>query len=244
MHDRAQRLLERIQTQVVVADGAMGTMLYSKGIFINRCFDELNLSNPGLVKEIHQGYVRAGAEIIETNTFGANSLRLAAFGLAEKLRDINQAGVRLARECAGEDLWVAGAVGPLGLRIEPLGPTSFQEAREAFQQKITTLAEAGADLIVLETFGDLNEIREAISAARKACDLPILAQMSVDEEGNALFGASPEVFARRLEEWDADVVGVNCSVGPKLALEVLERMRKATRKPLSVQPNAGTPANI
>ena len=244
MHGRAQRLLKRIQTQVVVADGAMGTMLYSKGIFINRCFDELNLSNPGLVKEIHQSYVRAGAEIIETNTFGANSLRLAAFGLAEKLRDINQAGVRLARESAGEDLFVAGAVGPLGLRIEPLGPTSFREAREAFQQQITTLAAAGADLIVLETFGDLNEIREAIFAAREACDLPIMAQMSVDEEGNALFGAIPEVFARRLEEWDADVVGVNCSVGPKLALEVLERMRKATRKPLSVQPNAGTPANI
>ena len=244
MHARAQKLAERIQTQVVVADGPMGTMLYSKGIFINRCFDELNLSMPTLVKEVHQSYVRAGAEILESNTFGANSFRLAAYGLAEKLRDINQAGVRLARECAGEDLWVAGAVGPLGLRIEPLGPTSFQEAREAFQQQITTLAEAGADLIVLETFGDLHEIREAILAAREACDLPIVAQMRVDDDGNALFGASPELFAHRLEEWGADVVGINCSVGPKLALEVLERMHKVTGKPLSVQPNAGAPVNI
>ena len=244
MHARAQKLVERIQKQVVVADGPMGTMLYSKGIFINRCFDELNLSMPALVKEVHQSYVRAGAEIIESNTFGANSFRLAAYGLAEKLRDINQAGVRLARECAGEDLWVAGAVGPLGLRIEPLGPTSFQEAREAFRGQITTLAEAGADLIVLETFGDPHEIREAILAAREACDLPIVAQMRVDDDGNALFGASPELFAHRLEEWGADVVGINCSVGPKLALEVLERMHKVTEKPLSVQPNAGAPVNI
>ncbi len=244
MHARAQKLVERIQKQVVVADGPMGTMLYSKGIFINRCFDELNLSMPALVKEVHQSYVRAGAEIIESNTFGANSFRLAAYGLAEKLRDINQAGVRLARECAGEDLSVAGAVGPLGLRIEPLGPTSFQEAREAFRQQITTLAEAGADLIVLETFGDLHEIREAILAAREVCDVPIVAQMRVDDDGNALFGASPELFAHRLEEWGADVVGINCSVGPKLALEVLERMHKVTGKPLSVQPNAGAPVNI
>ena len=244
MHARAQKLVERIQKQVVVADGPMGTMLYSKGIFINRCFDELNLSMPALVKEIHQSYVRAGAEIIESNTFGANSFRLAAYGLAEKLRDINQAGVRLARECAGEDLCVAGAVGPLGLRIEPLGPTSFQEAREAFRQQITTLAEAGADLIVLETFGDLHEIREAILAAREVCDVPIVAQMRVDDDGNALFGASPELFAHRLEEWGADVVGINCSVGPKLALEVLERIHKVTGKPLSVQPNAGPPVNI
>ena len=244
MHARAQKLVERIQKQVVVADGPMGTMLYSKGIFINRSFDELNLSMPALVKEVHQSYVRAGAEIIESNTFGANSFRLAAYGLAEKLRDINQAGVRLARECAGEDLWVAGAVGPLGLRIEPLGPTSFQEAREAFRGQITTLAEAGADLIVLETFGDPHEIREAILAAREACDLPIVAQMRVDDDGNALFGASPELFAHRLEEWGADVVGINCSVGPKLALEVLERMHKVTEKPLSVQPNAGAPVNI
>jgi homocysteine S-methyltransferase len=216
-------------------------MLYSKGIFINRCFDELNLSAPALVKEIHDSYIQAGAEIIESNTFGANAYRLAPYNLVEKLADINRAGVRVARESAGENAWVAGSVGPLGVRIEPLGPTSFQEARAAFKQQVTALADAGVDLIVLETFGDLNEIREAILATHEACDLPVVAQMTVDDDGNALFGASPEVFARRLEEWGADAIGMNCSVGPKVAVEVLERMIKVTDRPLAVQPNAGKP---
>ena len=241
MHARAEKFRDRIRTHVVVADGAMGTMLYSKGIFINRCFDELNLSAPALVKEIHDSYIQAGAEIIESNTFGANAYRLAPYGLVEKLLEINRAGVRLARESAGETAWVAGSVGPLGVRIEPLGPTSFQEAREAFKQQVTALADAGVDLIVLETFGDLNEIREAILATHEACDLPVVAQMTVDDDGNALFGASPEVFARRLEEWGADALGMNCSVGPKVAVEVLERMIKVTDRPLAVQPNAGKP---
>jgi homocysteine S-methyltransferase len=241
MHARAEEFRDRIRTHVVVADGAMGTMLYSKGIFINRCFDELNLSAPALVKEIHDSYIQAGAEIIESNTFGANAYRLAPYNLVEKLADINRAGVRVARESAGENAWVAGSVGPLGVRIEPLGPTSFQEARAAFKQQVTALADAGVDLIVLETFGDLNEIREAILATHEACDLPVVAQMTVDDDGNALFGASPEVFARRLEEWGADAIGMNCSVGPKVAVEVLERMIKVTDRPLAVQPNAGKP---
>jgi homocysteine S-methyltransferase len=241
MSARAEKFRDRIRTHVVVADGAMGTMLYSKGIFINRCFDELNLSAPMLVKEIHDSYIQAGAEIIESNTFGANAYRLAPYGLVEKLADINRAGVRVARESAGENAWVAGSVGPLGVRIEPLGPTSFQEARAAFKQQVTALADAGVDLIVLETFGDLNEIREAILATHEACDLPVVAQMTVDDDGNALFGASPEVFARRLEEWGADAIGMNCSVGPKVAVEVLERMIKVTDRPLAVQPNAGKP---
>jgi homocysteine S-methyltransferase len=241
MSARAEEFRDRIRTHVVVADGAMGTMLYSKGIFINRCFDELNLSAPALVKEIHDSYIQAGAEIIESNTFGANAYRLAPYGLVEKLADINRAGVRVARESAGEKAWVAGSVGPLGVRIEPLGPTSFQEARAAFKQQVTALADAGVDLIMLETFGDLNEIREAILATHEACDLPVVAQMTVDDDGNALFGASPEVFARRLEEWGADAIGMNCSVGPKVAVEVLERMIKVTDRPLAVQPNAGKP---
>jgi methionine synthase / methylenetetrahydrofolate reductase(NADPH) len=238
------QLKEKLGNQILVVDGAMGTMLYSKGIFINRCFDELNLSMPAVVKEIHDGYVRSGADILETNTFGANPFKLAAHGFAEKLREINQAGVRLAREAAGDTAWVAGAVGPLGVRIEPLGPVSFQEARDAFRKQIDALLEAEVDLIMLETFGDLNEIREAILAAREACDLPIIAQMTVDDEGDALFGASPEIFTHRLEAWGADVIGINCSVGPKVALEVLERIAKVTEKPLSVQPNAGKPMNI
>ncbi len=222
----------------------MGTMLYSKGIFINRCFDELNLSMPALIKEIHQAYVKAGAEILETNTFGANSFRLGAHGLIEKLKDINIAGAKLARQCAGEDILVGGAVGPLGVRIEPLGPTSFAEARQAFQEQIAALAEGGVDLIMLETFGDLHEIREAILAAREACDLPLVAQMTVDDDGNALYGGTPEALAQSLTEWGADIVGLNCSVGPKTMLESVERMMRATTKPLAVQPNAGNPMNI
>jgi methionine synthase I (cobalamin-dependent)/5,10-methylenetetrahydrofolate reductase len=244
MHPRAQRFLDRINSSVIVCDGAMGTMLYGKGIFINRCFDELNVSMPALIKEIHQAYVKAGAEILETNTFGANSFRLSAHGLVEKLRDINIAGVKLARQCAGEDILVGGAVGPLGVRIEPLGPTSFAEARQAFKEQIEALAEGGADILMLETFGDLHEIREAILAAREVCDLPLVAQMTVDDDGNALYGGTAEALAEQLTEWGADVVGLNCSVGPKTMLESVERMMRKTTKPLAVQPNAGNPVNI
>jgi methionine synthase I (cobalamin-dependent)/5,10-methylenetetrahydrofolate reductase len=244
MHARSQRFLERIQSGVLVCDGAMGTMLYAKGIFINRCFDELNLSMPALIKEIHSAYVKAGAEILETNTFGANAFRLGAHGLAEKLHDINVAGVKLARQCAGEDMMVAGAIGPLGVRIEPLGPTSFAEARQAFHQQAVALAEGGADVIFLETFGDRRELREALLAVREVCDLPIVAQMTVDDDGNALYGGTPETIAQDLTEWGADVVGLNCSVGPKTMLDAAERMMKVTGKPLSVQPNAGSPQNV
>ena len=160
-NSRAQEFREQLSLRVLVSDGAMGTMLYSRGIFINRCFDELNLSSPDLVRQIHQDYVKAGAEIVETNTFGATRMRLAGFGFGEKLAAINQAGVRLAREAAKEAAFVAGAVGPLGVRIEPLGPTSFAEARAMFREQIDALLEAGVDLLILETFGNLNELREA-----------------------------------------------------------------------------------
>src|SRR5579884_942600 len=155
---RHKEFRDRLQKRVMVADGAMGTVLYSKGVFINRCYDELNLSAPAMVRETHQEYVKAGAEILETNTFGASCPRLSAFGLSEKLRDINHAGVRLAREAAGEDAYVAGAIGPLGVRIEPLGPTSFEEARGFFREQAEALVEAGVDLLVLETFYDLHEL--------------------------------------------------------------------------------------
>src|SRR5512147_326098 len=144
---RAQEFREQLSSRVLVADGAMGTMLYSRGVFINRCFDELNLSSPDMVRQIHQEYVKAGAEILETNTFGASRPRLAGFGIAEKLRDINRAAVQLARDAAKDGPFVAGAVGPLGVRIEPLGPTSFAEARAAFREQIDVLVEAGVDLL-------------------------------------------------------------------------------------------------
>src|SRR5215813_13246973 len=165
---RAQEFKEQLSRRVMVADGAMGTVLYSRGIFINRCFDELNLSQADMVRQIHQEYVKAGAEILETNTFGGTRPRLSAFGVAEKLKAINQAGVRLAREAAKDGVFVAGAVGPLGVRIEPLGPTSFAEARTAFREQMDALLEGGVDLLIMETFGNIDELREAVSAARDA----------------------------------------------------------------------------
>lgn len=222
----------------------MGTMLYAKGISLNRSFDELNLTSPQLVKEVHVAYVKAGAELLETNTFGANRLRLAKFDLAAKVREINLAGARLARECAGDDLYVGGSVGPLGLRLEPLGAISPEEARAAFREQIEALAEGGVDLIIIETMIDFEEAHQALLAVREAGSLPAIVQMTVQEDGNTLSGISPEDFARRLDTWGADVIGVNCSVGPGIVLETLERMAAVTSKKLSAQPNAGLPQSI
>src|ERR1035441_9004333 len=243
---RAKEFRARLGSHVLVADGAMGTVLYSKGIFINRCFDELNLSSPSLIKETHQEYVKAGAEIIETNTFGANRTRLASFGFAEKLKAINQAGVRLAREAAGDVAFVAGAMGPLGVRIEPLGSISFAEARAIFREQAEALVEAGVDLLILETFSDLNEIREAIFAAREvaASEMVIIAHVTIDDSGNMPDGTEPETYTQKLNEWPADVIGLNCSVGPKATLETIERMMRYSEKPMSAMPNAGLPTVV
>src|SRR6202163_4517079 len=167
-----------------VFDGAMGTMLYAKGVYINRCYDELNLSNPDLVREVHGEYVRAGAEIIETNTFGATSHNLNQYGLEGSLREINIAAARLAREAAGDRAHVAGAIGPLGLRIEPYGPTSYDEAKDLFKAQAEALLEGGVDLFIVETFSDLSEIQQAIRAVREISDLPIIAQMTIMTDGN------------------------------------------------------------
>jgi methionine synthase I (cobalamin-dependent)/5,10-methylenetetrahydrofolate reductase len=236
----------QLASKLVVADGAMGTMLYAKGIFINRCFDELNLSAPDLVREIHREYVQAGAELLETNTFGANRVRLAAFGFAEKLEAINRAGVQLAREAAGEKAFVAGALGPLGIPIEPLGPTSFDEARAMFYEQAKALVNAGVDLIVLETFHRLDELRQAVLAARDAAgpEMVVVAQVTVEDDGRLRDGTSTEIFARTLDQLPADAVGVNCSAGPKVVLETIEKMACFTRKPLSAMPNAGLPARV
>ncbi len=238
--------LSRLKQGPVLCDGAMGTLLYAKGVFINRCYDELNLSQPDLIREIHHDYLQAGAEVVETNTFGANPFRLARHSCADKLRDINLAGVRLAREAAKSfDGYVAGSVGPLGIRIEPLGKTSLEEARAAFVEQISALAEAGVDLLILETFGYLEEIHQAILAAREVNDtIPVIAQVTIDEDGNCLDGASAETFAARLTEWGADVVGCNCSVGPVAMLDAVERVRRATTLPISAQPNAGMPRSV
>jgi homocysteine S-methyltransferase len=229
---------------VTVFDGAVGTMLYVKGVYINRSYDELNLTSPDLVREVHEEYIRAGAEVIETNTFGATHHKLQQYGLEGSLREINLAAARVAREAAGDRAYVAGAVGPLGLRIEPYGPTSFDEAKEMFKAQAGALLEGGVDLFVLETFSDISEMREALRAVHELCDLPVVAQMTVQMDGNTLFGTTPEVLAARLDEWGADVIGLNCGVGPAIVLTAVEKMRGVTKKKLSAQPNAGLPRDV
>jgi len=243
---RTAEFRKALENRVLVADGAMGTALYAKGIFFNRCYDELNLSLPALVRDVHQEFVKAGAEILETNTFGANRKRLGAFGFAEKLRAINQAGVRIAREAARDQAFVAGAVGPLGARLEPLGPISFTEARALFREQIVALAEAGVDLLILETFRDLDELREAVFAAREAAgdDIAVMAEVSIEDDGRLRDGASTENFTRALDEWPVDIVGLNCSSGPRVTLETIEKMAAYTHKPLSAMPNAGLPVTV
>ena len=243
---RAAEFKEALHNRILVADGAMGTALYSRGVFLKRCYDELNLSLPALIRDVHQDYVRAGAEIIETNTFGANRKRLAAFGFAEKMRSINQAGVRIAREAARDLAFVAGSVGPLGVRLEPLGSTTFAEARELFREQFAALFEAGVDLLILETFRDLDELREAILAAREAAgdEVALIAQVSIEDDGSLQDGSSTETFTRALDHWPVDVIGLNCSSGPRVTLETIENMQAFTNKPLSAMPNAGLPVTV
>jgi methionine synthase / methylenetetrahydrofolate reductase(NADPH) len=236
--------LEELERRVLVCDGAMGTMLYAKGIFLNRSFDELNLTQPDLVAEVHQAYVRAGADVVETNTFGANRVKLGAFGLADRVHPINVQGARIARHAARDQAYVAGAIGPLGIRIEPWGKTGVDEAEEQFRDQARALLEGGVDLFVLETFRDVNEIGAAIRAVRSLCDLPIVAQVTTEEDGNSLDGVAPETFVPQLEAWGAHLVGVNCSVGPAAMLETVERMARVATVKLSAQPNAGRPREI
>jgi methionine synthase I (cobalamin-dependent)/5,10-methylenetetrahydrofolate reductase len=236
--------LDMIAEHVVLFDGAMGTMLYERGIFINRCFDEVNLSNPSMVERIHREYIEAGADVIETNTFGANRYKLKPHGLEERTSEINRQGAKIARRIAGSEKLVAGSIGPLGIKIEPWGPTSFDEAAEAFREQAVVLQEEGVDLFSLETFADLNEIHQAILGVRSVSALPIVAQMTLQPDGFGLYGTSPAEFAHRLSAWGAEVVGANCSVGPKVMLEVVEKMVGAVDNPISAQPNAGIPQNV
>ena len=236
----------RLGHRRIVADGAMATVLYQRGVFVNRCFDELNLSNPDLVRQVHRDYREAGAEILEANTFGGNRVRLGAFGLADRLQAINAAGVRLAREAAGDGVFVAGAMGPLGIPIEPLGPTSLGEARDVFREQAAALLEAGADLLMLETFGTLHEFLQAVGAAREAAGgTPVIvAHLTVDDDGCLSSGDAVEAFAPALDACAADIVGINCSVGPKGTLDVVERLARLVSKPLSAMPNAGVPTRV
>ncbi len=230
--------------RVHVADGAMGTMLYGRGVFLNVCYDELNLKQPDMVKEIHREYVRAGAEILETNTFGANPVKLATHGLSADVERINSAAAGLAREAAGERAAVVGAIGPLGVRLEPFGELSVDEARHAFGRQVRGLLAGGVDGFILETFSDVNEIGAALLAVREQCDLPVIAQMTVGTDGKTHYGTDPTVFGPELAAMGADVIGVNCSVGPHGVLEAIEKLARVVTVPLSAQPNAGLPREV
>lgn len=230
---------------VAVCDGAMGTMLYSRGVFVNRSYDELNLSNPELVGSVHAEYVAAGSDLIETNTFAANRFKLAGHGCEELVAQINAEGARLAIQVARPaGVLVAGSVGPLGVRIEPWGPVALVEARAAFRAQIQALVTGGVDLIMLETFFHLPELEQAVLAAREVCDLPLVAQVTVTEDGATPEGIRPRDFGRTLASWDLDGIGVNCGVGPGATLEAIEELRDAVGLPIAAQPNAGQPRNV
>jgi homocysteine S-methyltransferase len=248
-----QRLLD--PAEIVLFDGAMGTELYARGIFINQCYDELCVRAPDLVRDVHLAYAAAGAEVLETNSFGANRAKLAAYGLETQVGAINRRAAELAREAADSaratggrrhhPVLVAGAVGPLGVRIEPYGPTSRGEAREMFAEQLAALREGGADVFLFETFGDLLELEQAIAAARDVdASVPVIAHVTVGTDLRTPYGASPEDAARALDHWGADVVGLNCSVGPQTILEAVERMAPATSRKLSAMPNAGMPREV
>lgn len=236
--------LERLKKGPILCDGAMGTMLYQKGISFERCFDELNLSTPELIGGIHRAYIKAGAEIVETNTFGANRYRLGTHGFEKQASKINRQGAKLARdarEIEGKSVFVAGSVGPLGEPLYPIGKITDREAFEAYREQAEGLLEGGVDLFIVETQSDLREVEQAVSAIRTLSQLPIVAQMSFTEEGKTTTGNSPAEAAKFLSRLPVEVIGANCSVGPQGVLAVVSRMAHETKKYLSAQPNAGLP---
>jgi methionine synthase / methylenetetrahydrofolate reductase (NADH) len=230
--------------RVHVVDGAMGTMLYGRGVFLNVCYDELNLRQPDLVRDIHREYVRAGAELLETNTFGANPIKLTTHGLAGETERINMAAASLAREAAGTRAAVLGAIGPLGVRVEPFGELSLEEARATYERQVRGLLAGGIDGFILETFSDVAELGAAVHAVRAASDLPIIAQMTVGTDGKTHYGTDPVVFGPELQAMGVDVIGVNCSVGPHGVLEAVEKLARVVTVPISAQPNAGLPREV
>ncbi len=236
---------ERLGSEVILFDGGTGTYLYEKGIYINRCFEELNLVSPELISEVHRDYINAGADVIETNTYGANRFKLAPHGLDAKLYEINFKGAQLAKAVAKDLALVAGAVGPLGVQIEPIGKISFDEAKDFFKEQIQGLIDGGVDLIILESFALVKELIQAVRAVREiSADIPIVAQVTINDSGVLLSGAPLSRFIEKIQDYKIDAIGLNCSVGPKLMLDALEVLKDLTDLPISIQPNAGLPQNI
>src|SRR6266699_4399210 len=250
-------LLEQLQERPLLCDGAMGTLLYARGVTYEQCFDELNITQPELIQSIHREYINAGAQIIETNTFGANRVKLDGYQLGDRVREINSRAVRLAREAreiSGQPVFVAGAVGPSGQPLQAPNEQRLSELRGICREQIEALLEGGADLLILETFSSLAELRQAVLAAQEVGGLPIVAQMRFYEDGHTLSGQSAARVATVLSDLGVDVMGANCSVGPAATLEVLEEMiaevnrlyedTKSISQLFSAQPNAGLPTRI
>lgn len=236
--------LSDIKKRVLLFDGGMGSELYNRGIFFNKCFEELNLSSPELIKLVHTDFVKAGADVIETNTFGANRIKLKRDLLSDKVYDINYAGAKLAAESADGNIYTAGAVGPLGVQIEPLGPLSLEDTKEIFKEQLQGLVDGGVDLIIFETFIYTNELIQAVKAAREICSLPIIAEITIDEDCSSLTGSPIESIIQDLTETGADIIGANCTVGPQIMLNWLEKARNLTSLPISIMPNAGKPKSV
>jgi methionine synthase I (cobalamin-dependent)/5,10-methylenetetrahydrofolate reductase len=239
-----KNFLKRLNTGVILFDGGIGTEVYNRGVFINKCFEELNLTNPTLIQQIHEDYKKAGVDVIETNTYGANFYKLTNHQLVNDLYKINFEGARIAKEVAGDNIYVAGSMGPLGVRIEPLGAIEFETAVEKFAEQAKALFDGGVDLFILETFVYPNELKAAVEAVKRICNLPIISQMTIDDDGFSLTGAKPITMIKELESLGSDVIGINCTVGPQVMLEWLEEVRNLTNVPISIMPNAGKPKSI
>jgi methionine synthase I (cobalamin-dependent)/5,10-methylenetetrahydrofolate reductase len=239
--------LKRLASGPVLADGAMGTQLYARGISFSRCFDELNISNPEIISEIHRDYIASGSELIETNSFGGNYLRLAAHGFERHVRAINLKAAKIARdarEISGRSVFVAGSIGPLGKALEPFGKIPLKQAEKYYGEQIEALLEGGVDLFIAETISDLSEMRIIVEVIKSICKLPVIASMTFNEDGVTFMGHTPVEVVKLLEELEVDVIGANCSVGPQKLLDVVHEFRKYTSKPISVMPNAGLPRYI
>ena len=218
---------EYLKENLVLLDGAMGSLIYEKGVFIDKCYDELNLSRPDLIRSIHEEYIRAGAKVIETNTYGANRFKLKSHNLLEQMKEINRQGVVLAREAAGENAYVAGSMGPSGVEIEPWGDITLEEVFNAYAEQAAFLEQAGVDLFILETFQDIREMEQAIKAIRSVSELPVVAMMTVGEDGKTRYGVDLEDVTGKLLKSEATVIGLNCTVGPKPMLDFVEQMIQA-----------------
>ena len=232
---------EYVKDNLVLLDGAMGSLIYEKGVFIDKCYDELNLSRPELIGSIHEEYVRAGSRVIETNTYGANRFKLKSHNLLDQIEEINLKGVALARQAAGDEVYGAGSMGPSGLEIEPWGDTTLEEVFEGYAEQARILNQAGVDLFILETFQDIREMEQAIKAIKSVSDLPVVAMMTVGEDGLTRYGVDLEDVTNTLTKSEASVIGLNCTVGPKPMLDFVEQMGRLTDKPLCLMPNAGRP---